>query len=360
MIVTCYDYKQCFDKLWLQEAILSLVRLGLPAEYAKLIYKLNETSLISVKTPFGYTERFTSKDITKQGTVMGPALCSASLGEVINDLDGGASVGKVNIPAILFVDDLNSTQTDIRRVHNAHDSIVLFSRKKNQPLNKNKCCVLTVNKKPGGVCPVLKIDDHQLEEVVRTQYVGDYFNNKGNNNDLVSDRVENGTRCIRSCIAECGEVTLGLHAIKVLLVMYQSIFLQTVLYNSGSWCNLSQGNKESLTEIQMKYLGRILHIPKSTPTLVILRELGIISIVNELECRQLNYLHKILLLDDDDPVRELYEQQKMYPFSRTWYREISELCKKYDLELDEKTIERMGKWQWKNLVKKKVHQYVMK
>ena len=136
IIVTCYDYKQCFDKLWLQEAILSLVRLGLPAEYAKLMYRLNEISSISVKTPFGHTERFTANDITKQGTVMGPPLCSASLGEVLDDLEGGASVGKVNIPAILFVDDLNSTQTDIRRVHASHDSIIMFSKKKNQPLNK--------------------------------------------------------------------------------------------------------------------------------------------------------------------------------------------------------------------------------
>ena len=98
----------------------------------------------------------------------------------------------------------------------------------------NKCCVLTVNKKPGGVCPVLKIDDHQLEEVEKIKYVGDPFNSKGNNNDLVNDRVENGIRCIRSCIAECGDVTLGVHAIQVLLFTYQSIFLQTVLYNSGS------------------------------------------------------------------------------------------------------------------------------
>ena len=29
LYITCYDYKQCFDKLWLQEAVLSMRRLGL-------------------------------------------------------------------------------------------------------------------------------------------------------------------------------------------------------------------------------------------------------------------------------------------------------------------------------------------
>ena len=46
-----YDYKQCFDKMWLQEAIMSLWRLGLSEELAMLIHHLNETSSISVKKP---------------------------------------------------------------------------------------------------------------------------------------------------------------------------------------------------------------------------------------------------------------------------------------------------------------------
>ena len=359
IVITCYDYKQCFDKLWLQEGILSLVRLGLPAEYAKLIYKLNETSLISVKTPFGYTERFSSKDISKQGTVIGPSLCSASLGEVIDDLEGGVAVGDLNIPAILFVDDLNSTQTDIRRVHSSHESIILFSKKKNQPLNKEKCCILTINKQPGGVCPILMIDDHQLEEVEKVKYVGDVFNNKGNNKDLIKDRVSKGVVCIRTCIAECADVTLGVHAIRVLLVMYKSIFLHTVLFDSGPWCNLTQGNKDSLTGIQMKYLRRILHVPSSTPSLALLRELGVIPIINEIECRQLCYLQHILSLEKDDPVRQLYDQQKKYKFAKTWYREIEFLFEKYGMELDEEKIQEMGKWPWKSYVQKKVNEYII-
>ncbi len=359
IIVTCYDYKQCFDKIWLQEAILALWRLGLPEEYAKLIYKLNETSLVSVKTPFGCTERFMSKDVTKQGTVLGPALCSASLGEVLDELEGGASIGDMNIPALLFVDDLNSTQTDIRRVHSSHNTVVHFSQKKNQPLNKGKCCVLPVNKKPGGVCPVLKIDDHQLEEVVKVGYVGDFFNTKGNNNDLIQDRVNKGTQCTRRCFAECGDITLGVHTIEVLLFLYNVVFVHTVLFNSGAWCNLTQNNKDKLTEVQMKYLRRIMHVPVSTPAAVIFRELGVIPLVNELECRQLYFLHHILSLQENDPVRTMYEREKRYPFAKSWYCEILVICEKYGIEFHEEKIEAMGKLPWKYLVKKKVHNFVV-
>ena len=86
-----YDYKQCFDKMWLQEAIMSMWRLGLSEEFAGLILNLNRNSAISVKTPFGSTERFISKDVTEQGTVLGPTLCSASLGEVLDEFGGGAT-----------------------------------------------------------------------------------------------------------------------------------------------------------------------------------------------------------------------------------------------------------------------------
>ena len=150
---------------------------------------------------------------------------------------------------------------------------------------------------------MLKIGDHQLEEVSKIQYVGEGFNHKGNNNDLVEDRVAKGIKCIRSCVAEACDITLGVHAIESLLVMYKSVFLHTVLYNCGSWCNLTQINKDSLSGVQMKFLRRMLHIPSSTPCSTIFRELGVIPIVNELESRQLFYLHHILSLDQDDPLR---------------------------------------------------------
>ena len=76
--------------------------------------------------------------------------------------------------------------------------------------------------------------------------------------DLIEDRVAKGTMCMRSTIAECGDITLGQYAIESMIMMYKSVFVQTILFNSGAWCNLTKENLEKLKVLQMKYLKRIL------------------------------------------------------------------------------------------------------
>ena len=356
LYIVCYDYKQCFDKLGLKEAVLSLWRLGMDEEYLNLILKLNETAEISIKTPFGMTERFTAKSITKQGTVLGPTLCGGSLGECLDLLDegNGASIGNVSIPALAFVDDMNCMETKVNKIHRAHEKTVWFAEKKDQPLNEEKCEIMCVNSSDGDVVPVLEVQSKVVKNVENICYVGDFFNIKGNNNDLIQDRIRKGTICMRSTIAECTDITLGQYAIHTLLTMYNAVFVQTLLFNSGGWCNLSKQNEESLRVLQMKYLRRILHIPNSTPCVAILRELGVKPIEMELHARQLSFLHHIISLEEEDPVRRVYNQQKRFIYEDSWYREIRALQQKYNLDKEEEEIREMSKDMWKGLVSQKI------
>ena len=356
LYITCYDYKQCFDKLWLQEAVLSMHKLGLSNEYANLILKLNETSKISIKTPFGKTERFEEKFITKQGTVLGPTLCGCSLGECLDVLEGegGASIGAVTIPALAFVDDMNTMNTNVRDVHTSHDKTVWFSKRKNQPLNEDKCEILCVNSSEGDVVPTLSVNDKMVKSVDEIMYIGDSFNRKGSNNDLVNDRIAKGMRCLRNTVAECGDITLGQYAIETLVLLYKTVFLKTVLVNCEAWCNLTKTNCETLQILQMKYLKRILHAPKSTPNIAIMVELGVKPIITEIHVRQLNFLHHILCLGENDPVKMVYKESKRFLFEKSWYREVKTLLKKYNLEEEESKIKEMSKEEWKSLIDKKV------
>ena len=63
-------------------------------------------------------------------------------------------------------------------------------------------------------------------------YLGDNFHSKGTNTDLVEARVQMGKRCIVNSMALCSDVTMGAHTVGTLLLLYQSLFLPVVLYNS--------------------------------------------------------------------------------------------------------------------------------
>ncbi len=49
--ITAYDFRQAFDSLWLQDCILVLKRLGVENSILKLIYEMNKTTIVQVKTP---------------------------------------------------------------------------------------------------------------------------------------------------------------------------------------------------------------------------------------------------------------------------------------------------------------------
>ena len=75
---------------------------------------MNKNCNITVNTPFGPTERFTIEKLVKQGTVLGPVLCSTSVGNYCKDdlnPDLSTFVGKVEIRPLAFMDDLNDINT---------------------------------------------------------------------------------------------------------------------------------------------------------------------------------------------------------------------------------------------------------
>ena len=66
------DYKVCFDALSLPVTTNDLFNAGIDNSHLNLLYKSDQTSNISIKTPFGKTERFLVKNTIPQGDVPAP------------------------------------------------------------------------------------------------------------------------------------------------------------------------------------------------------------------------------------------------------------------------------------------------
>ena len=77
--ILIYDYRQCFDSLWLDECINDLFDAGIKDDELALIYEANRVNKVAVKTPFGLTSRETVNKIVLQGEVFGPLQCSVAL-----------------------------------------------------------------------------------------------------------------------------------------------------------------------------------------------------------------------------------------------------------------------------------------
>ena len=107
LYITFYDFKQCFVKLGLDDSILTLWKLGVETEMLPFIRKLNSQDEVSVKTPMGYADTLNIKSLVKQGTVIGPLLCSATIAEFCEEHGAsGAVIGDTTIRSLAFVEDI--------------------------------------------------------------------------------------------------------------------------------------------------------------------------------------------------------------------------------------------------------------
>ena len=64
--IQIYDYKQCFDSLWLKECMNDLYSAGMNDDKFALLYNANTKVDIAIKTPVGKTERQSIKNIIAQ------------------------------------------------------------------------------------------------------------------------------------------------------------------------------------------------------------------------------------------------------------------------------------------------------
>ena len=354
--ITFYDYTTCFDSLWLEDCMLSLWDIGIQNEMFNLIFKLNESTKIHIKTPYGMSECFTCDRIVKQGSVLSSNICSASTGELCDEnKDGFAIIGQVLVNDTLYVDDTTDLNTDINETVVSHHHVDNFSNAKRLGMNAPKCGILMINFRKHDSVPSLWIGDGRIERIMLAKFLGDMINDKGNNKDLIIDRVNKGKTVMAICFALCSEIAMGTYFVEAAILLYNSVFLSTIIFNSQAWTNLLIEDLKKLQVIQLRYLKRILSSPQSTANCFVFLEMGVLPIEYVIHCRQLGFLYHILCLEEQDPVKQIYHEQLSLPFEKNWGNKTQSLLAQYDLK--DVSPSDMSKSSWKQMVKDKVRAY---
>ena len=146
LFLTFYDFEQAFDSLWLEDCILSMKNLGVEKEYLQLIYNLNRSATVMVSTPYGETSAFKTGPFVKQGTILGPSLCSSSTAEYCG-INPGVCVGNLIISSLLFVDDVVDPSSSVEDCEASHENALHFAKKKKLEYSGTKCFSMVINGK---------------------------------------------------------------------------------------------------------------------------------------------------------------------------------------------------------------------
>ena len=215
MHLTFYDFKQCFDSIWLKDSMNCMWDAGVRNDLFYLIYLLNKNANIIVRTPFGQAEEFKVKDLVKQGTCLGPTLCGISTGQYCTEkysTNSGIYIGSVKINPFTFVDDIadpNRSKVDSIR---GNENAMFFEKVKRLTFSVDKCKSLNINARKEEI-PTLEMNGSTVENAKEFKYLGDYLNEKGNNDRMIDDRIKKGEGKVYVIQAFCKEVAFGLYKV---------------------------------------------------------------------------------------------------------------------------------------------------
>lgn len=152
------------------------------------------------------------------------------------------------------------------------------------------------------------------------------------------------------------EVNAGAHRISTNLLLYRSLFLSTILFNSQTWSNLRTDDIKKLTTLQLKFLKRIVGVGSSTANAFIFLELGVLPIEHEIAKRQIMYLHRILKLDASDPVKIMFYNLKSFHEAgeSNWWSGVCDKMEKYQIAIDLEEINSLSKDVFSRRVRKAI------
>ena len=357
LYITTYDFRQAFDSLWLQDSILVMKKLGVEDYILKLIYETNKKAEVRVKTPYGPTMPVEVIDTVKQGGILGSPLCSATTAEYC-EINKGITIGTLTLASLAFVDDIIDLNGHFGDVLIAHQNAMEFAKKKKLTFAPEKCYIMLIKQKnKTNPVPVLFIDGKEVVEVEVMKYLGDVFNAMGNNDDLIVDRIKRGTATMISIHGFMRETSMGPHTLSVYLLLHNAIFLAGILFNSQAWSNLTEKHMKDLRTLQLRYLKKMMGVRSATANAFVYLELGVLPIDYEIHKRQLSFLHHIMCLSEEDPVKKMWRIQTKLPAHKNWWSEVEMLMEKYSIHLTEEEITTMSKDTFKHKVKQAVRDY---
>ena len=348
------DAVKCFDKLWLKDTLVELYKAGCSPQDIQMIHEMNKNTVISVKTPSGQTEKAIIGEVVKQGTILGPTLCCVET-DKINDVgeDQERSIDGGVIGILVFVDDVMSVGTaeDARKcIRNLHVMEIL--KKFTYGLKKTKFMVINSGKE-GTEEIHEQVKEGYVEECEMYKYLGLWISKQGDCLLHIKKKDEKIKGEIAAIKSIANYHNLGPAFVKVRLQLYESCIIPSLLFNLEGWSKLGNSELKKLESVQLKSLCTLLEIPKTTPYLGLLNELGICTIAERMKHRKIILYHNIMNSDDKRLVKNIISEQTKMNEQNTFYADVAQMASSLGINIV--GVEKMSKFKLQNLLRAKTN-----
>ena len=376
--VKIYDYKQCFDGLWLQECLNDLYEAGLKDDKFALLYEINRSVNIAVKTPVGMTSRNSIHNVITQGDVISPLFCSKQVAFGEESLKEHKYTykyrGQVEIPPLSMVDDILSVSECGIKTSMSHAFITFKSDSKKLQFGPSKCKKLHIGKYCKEYkCNTLKVDKwkevsitneetgvtevedfceekEEMEDKKEEKYLGDIISSDGKNIKNVKARVAKGKGVVERIMTMVENIPFGKFYFEVAVILRNSLLISSLLSNSEAWYNVTQSELNLLESVDLILLRKILNAPRTTPKELLYLELGCTPLRDIIRKRRISFLKYILRQDPQSMMYKFLETQLKNRKPKDWVSQVLDDIKELDLNISLEDIKTMKKGKFKGIL----------
>jgi hypothetical protein len=269
---------------------------------------------------------------------------------MMGDSEAIALTNEIRIGALLWVDDVISCVEGSKKQVKVLQRMDQFGKKNKLKWGQEKCKVMQAGKKEKER-DKWHLGDLEIEKCKSYKYLGDLITNDGKNKEniiLRGNRIQTTVRCINTTASS--DVMKRVEC-KVILKLFETMILPSLLNNSESWL-LTETDEKEIEKIEIQALKRLFNLPSSTPTIAIIYSFGTIVTSCRIYQKQFIYLQKILKRNDSHWTKQLLNHLKEIEIG--WSKKINEKLSEYKLTDNWKEIREMTLTQWKMKVKKAV------
>ena len=325
LFLQCFDIKKYFDSENLKDAMNTIYNYGVKGKLYNLIYELNKSSQIKIKTSVGVTDSFEVGPTVAQGSIGGGLISSCNLDFTLNKYFKNSSseifYHDLRLQPLVYQDDLGRFSDSIISAQDGARKIESCMESKLLDLHSDKSCFLIIGnqsqrkiaQKELKVNPIL-LYGRPMKEKQKEKYLGDFIHSDGNAASAeatVSDRYGRilvGAFEIRQIVENSQSLIIG--GIKAGMHLWETAYIPSLLNNCQTWVEVSEDTVDKLEELQNKFFRSILSVPRTTPKAALIWEMGGLKMKWRIAEKKLVFMNQILHQNPGSLARQVQQIQE--------------------------------------------------
>jgi hypothetical protein len=354
--IQVYDVEQCFDSLWLKEVISALYEAGMQNDKLPLLFLENKTAQVAVKTPGGLSERVSIEKIIMQGSVWGSICCVVLMDNLAKHVYKNKELlyyykGVVGCPPLQMVDDVLGLQNCLSQSKQLNTVVNTFMELEKLTLSKTKCHKLHLGNNI-SLCPDMLVHGEAVKNSKMEKYLGDIISSSGSAKPNLARRLSRGWGRVSEILGLVKEAPLGCRRIAAGLLLRKPLLINTMLFNSEAWHDITSSQVEAFEKIDEALLRGLVIGHAKLPLPALYLETGQVPIRYILATRRILYLQTILHRGPDELIRRIYSAQKDDPSDGDFCQLVAQDCQLIDCQLNDEEIASLHKYSFKVYIKK--------